>query len=77
LRQEVQGMSVFKDIKNKYNLHTNIAGIEYIEALEKEVVYQRELINKYESYLMENSVEEYEKNMQPYYEAMESYMISK
>lgn len=64
-------MSVFKDIKNKYSLQTNIKGIEYIEVLEKEVISQRELINKYESYLMENSVEEYEKKMQPYYEAME------
>jgi hypothetical protein len=30
-------VNTFKNIKEKYNLKTNLKGIEYIEALEKEV----------------------------------------
>lgn len=32
-------LSIYEQIKNKYKLETNLKGIEYIDALEKEVLF--------------------------------------
>jgi uncharacterized coiled-coil protein SlyX len=37
-------LNIFKLIKSKYKLETNIKGIEYIEALEKEIEQQQKKI---------------------------------